>query len=249
MASSTLTRLADIAQDQWGLVTRRQAEKAGTSPRTLARLSADGTVLERVAHGVYRIAGAPIPDHVELRSAWLQLAPETPAWERTAEQGGVSHRSAAALYELGHLPADRHEFTVPVRRQTRRPDVRLHTRAMRSAEWITLRGLPVTRPSRIASDLLWEKEDPQSVAQLIADAIRGVYDHPGTFADALEPHAARFHLRRNDGVALLQWLLDRVGDPETRSWIDEARAHVQSPNAASDGGVAPPIPAGRHAAR
>ena len=51
MASSTLTRLADIAQDQWGLVTRRQAEKAGTSTRTLARLSAEGkSVRELAAH-------------------------------------------------------------------------------------------------------------------------------------------------------------------------------------------------------
>src|ERR1700730_112179 len=134
VATSTLTRLADIAQDQWGLVTRRQAEKARTSPRTLGRLAADGSVLERVAQGVYRLAGAPVPDHMDLRAAWLQLAPETPAWDRTAEQGAVSHRSAAALYGLGHLPADRHEFTVPVRRQTRRPDVRLHTRPLRSDE-------------------------------------------------------------------------------------------------------------------
>jgi hypothetical protein len=35
--------------------------------------------------------------------------------------GVVSHRSAAELYGLGHLTADQHEFTVPSRRQTRRP--------------------------------------------------------------------------------------------------------------------------------
>jgi len=215
VASSTLTRLSDIAQDQWGLVTRRQAEKAGVSQRTLGRLVSEGSVLERVAQGVYRLAGAPIPDHMDLRAAWLRLAPDKLAWERSAAEGVVSHRSAAALYDLGHLPADRHEFTVPTRRQSRRSDVRLHTRAMRPGEWITLRGLPVTRPSRIASDLLWDKEDPQAVAQLIADAIRGVYDYPGTVADALALHAARFGLRKGDGIALLRWLLDLVADPET----------------------------------
>lgn len=72
-------------------------------------------MLERVAHGVYRLTTAPIPDHMELRAAWLQLAPDIPAWERTSAQGVVSHRSAAALYGLGHLPADRHEFTIPNR--------------------------------------------------------------------------------------------------------------------------------------
>jgi hypothetical protein len=54
-------------------------------------------ILDRVAHGVYRLAGAPPPDYPDLRAAWLQLAPQVPAWERTPEQGVVSHRSAAAL--------------------------------------------------------------------------------------------------------------------------------------------------------
>ncbi len=222
---STLHRLAELAEDQWGLVTRRQAEAAGISPATLARLSADepaGGVLERVAGGVYHLRGAPLPDHVELRAAWLQLAPETPAWKRTAAQGVVSHRSAARLYGLGHLPADRHEFTVPTRRQSRRPDIRLHQRPLQEGEWIELQGLPVTRPSRIAADLLADGEDPEAVAQVVADAIRGAFDYPGTFADTLGPHAARFGLRRGDGSSLLRWLLDLVGDPDTARWMQEA---------------------------
>jgi hypothetical protein len=215
-----------MAEDQWGLITRRQAEGAGVSQATLQRLAKTG-ILDRVAHGVYRLTGAPPPDYLGLRAAWLQLAPEVPAWERTPEQGVVSHRSAAALYGLGHLPADRHEFTLPERRQSRRPDVRLHHRAVRSGEWIVLHGMPVMRPSRIAADLLDDKEDPEAVAQVIADALRPVYDYPGTFADALAPYAASFGLRRGDGLALLHWLLDTVGDPETPRWMEEARTHVE----------------------
>ncbi len=221
----TLARLSQFAEDQWGLVTRRQAEDAGLSKATMTRLVGRGD-LERIAHGVYRLRGAPTPDHVELRAAWLQLAPKMPAWERTAEDGVVSHRSAAELYGLGHLPADVHEFTVPSRRQTRRSDVRLHIRPLHDGEWISLRGLPVTRPSRIASDLLMEGEDPSAVAQLVADAIRAVFDYPGTFADALAPFAARFGLRRGDGLALLRWFLDLVGDSETEAWMNEARRRV-----------------------
>jgi len=231
---STLHRLAKIAEDQWGLVTRRQAERAGVSQATLQRLATTG-VLDRVAQGVYRLTGAPPPDHLELRAAWLQLAPEVPAWERTPEQGIVSYRSAAALYGLGHLPADRHEFTLPVRRQSRRKDVRLHHRSVSPSEWIVLHGMPVTRPSRVAADLLADKEDPEAVAQVIADAIRSINDYPGTFADALAPHAARFGLRRGDGLALLRWLLDLVGDPETSRWMQEARAHVARSSAEHDG--------------
>src|SRR5215218_3416569 len=164
---STFSRLGQIAQDQWGLVTRRQAERAGVSPATLQRLASE-SVLERVAQGVYHLTGAPTPDHLELRATWLQLAPDVLAWKRTPAEGVVSYRSAAAVYGLGHLPADRHEFTLPARRQSRRSDVRLHHRQMADGEWISHRGLPVTRPARIAADLLADREDPEAVAQIVA---------------------------------------------------------------------------------
>jgi hypothetical protein len=136
----------------------------------------------------------------------------------------VSHRSAAAIYGIGHLPADIHEFTLPVRRQVRRPDVCIHRRNLDEVEWIILRGLPVTRPSRIAADLLVDREDPEAVAQIVADALRRAFDYAGTFVETLAPHAARFGLRRGDGVAVLRWLLDLVGDPETERWMEDARA-------------------------
>lgn len=220
------SRLADLFQEQWGLVTRRQAVNVGIPQTTLDRLTAPGSALERVAHGVYRLSGAPIPEHLELRAAWLQLAPDVPAWERVPAQGVVSYRSAAALYGLGHLPADRHEFTLAQRRQTRRSDVRLHVLPLTDAEWTRLSALPVTRPARIAFDLLSDREDPGAVAQVVADAIRGALEHPGAFAECLAPHAARLGLRRNDGFALLRWLLDLVGDPHTPGWLNEARAHL-----------------------
>lgn len=217
----TLTRLTDIAEDQWGLITRRQARDAGIPVATLNRLAADGSILNRVARGVFRLTGAPEPEHQDLRAAWLQLAPVVLAWERSPREGVVSHRSAADMYGLGHLGEDRHEFTVAQRHQSRRPDVRLHNRGLSDREWIVLRGLPVTRPARIASDLLYDKEDPTAVAHVVGDALRGVYEHPGTVADALGPHAARFGLRRGDGLALLHWLLDLLDDPEADRWMSE----------------------------
>ena len=140
---STVGKLARITQDQWGLVTRRQAEQTGISRATFTRLVADGSVLERVAPAVYRLVGGAPPDHLALRAAWLQLDPSVPAWERHPDDGVVSHRSAAAVYGVGHLLADVHEFTLPRRRQSRRHDVRLHQRRLRDDEWVTLHGLPV----------------------------------------------------------------------------------------------------------
>lgn len=224
--AKTLHALADVAQDQWGLITRRQAELVEVPKTTLDRLTTAGSALERVAHGVYRLVGAPVPDHLDLRAAWLQLAPDTFAWERTPEQGLVSHRSAAALYGLGELPADRHDFTLPARKQTRRADVRIHLRPIGGVKWVYTGGLLVTRPSRIAADLLGDREDPEAVARIVSESIRKVYDYPGTFADSLAPHSARFGLRRDDGYALLRWLLELVGDSESQHWLALAREHL-----------------------
>lgn len=226
MAAKTFTRLAEIAGEQWGLVTRRQVQRAGIPLKTFDRLVLERSVLEPVARGVYRLVTAPIPDHVDLRAAWLQLAPDRPAWDRDPEDGVVSHRSAAQVYNIGHLPADEHEFIVGKRKQSRRPDVHLHADYLRDNEWIDLKGLPVTVPSRIAFDLLDGDEDPSAVAQLIADAIRHVFDYPATFAEALSPHAFKFGFRRGDGIALLGWLLDLVGDPESQAWMIEARGGI-----------------------
>ena len=126
---------------------------------------------------------------------------------------------------------------------SRRPDVRLHRGTIQ--KWIELRGLPVTRPSVIASDLLGEREDPAAVGHIIAEAIREAHDYPGTFADALAPHATAFGLRPGDGLGLLRWLLDLVGDPETSHWMGEARAHV----ARTGSGDTSPVAGARERAR
>ena len=225
---SPARRVANLTQDQWGLVTRRQLEDAGITPTTMDRLTTPGSILERVSWGVYQLAGTPIPDHLELRAAWLQLAPTLRAWERTLEQGVVSHRSAAALYGLGHLPADQHDFTVPARRQTRRPDVQIHVCPLHDGAWASQGGLLVTRPQRTAADLLRDREDPEAVAQVAADALRRGYASPAEFANALAPSAAGHGFRRDDGSALLRWLLDLTVDPERSKWTAPASPQDRS---------------------
>jgi hypothetical protein len=127
-----------------------------------------------------------------------------PLCQDAREPGVVSHRSAAALYGLGHLAADQHEFTVPARRQTRRPDTRIHVRHLHDGEWASQGGLLVTRPQRTSADLIRSREDPAAVAQVVADALRHGYAPPGEFAAALAPSAAVYGFRRVDGMSLLQ---------------------------------------------
>ena len=189
---------------------------------TLARLTAHGAVVERVAHGVYRLRGAPPSDHLELRAAWLQLAPAVPAWQRQAGSG------------VGHLPADVHEFVLPRRRQSRRADVRLHRAGVEASDWAYVRGLPATRPARIVTDLLAAHEDPEAVGQVVADALRGRLEQSAAVVRAVAPVAARFGFPRDDGAALLGWLLDLTGAPERATWLSAARDAGSTPTGAHE---------------
>lgn len=211
------------ADEQWGLVTKQQVDGAGVAWSTLARQVRRGGV-DRVAHGVYRVRGAGGVEHLELKAAWLQLAPAIPVWERQPTDGVVSHRSAAAVYGLGYLPAEVHEFGLPDRRQTRRGEVRLHRMRICDSDWDTRGGLPVTVPHRIAADLLAEREDPEAVGHVVADALRAADADPASVANAIAPYAAAHGLGTGDGLGLLGWLLELTGDSDREGWLAEASA-------------------------
>ena len=221
---SPLARLRDLAEGQWGLVTLQQARAAGVAWRSLTRLVEAG-LLERVAHGVYRVRGGAEPDHLDLRAAWLQLDPARPAWQRLDDPGVAiaSHASAAALYGVGDLRADVHEFTVPERRQTRRRDVKIHRGTVPQDRRILIGGLPTTRAGWLIGQLLADHVDPDAAAQITREVLERVLDYPRVVAEAVAPYAARFGLERGDGVGLLDELLRRTGAPNRETLIAEAR--------------------------
>ena len=76
VADSTLVRLGSIAERRWGLLTTAQAEDAGVSRKQLARMASAGAI-ERVAQGVYRMAGAPRQDHEAIYATSLALGGAT----------------------------------------------------------------------------------------------------------------------------------------------------------------------------
>src|SRR5882757_3027 len=205
--------VADLAAGQWGLLTTAQAAQRGVSRLQLSRLAAAG-LLDRYAHGVYRMRGAGNDVHAELRAAWLSLDPTRSAEARLREPLAgpvISHASATAVHGLGDITADRHELTVRSRRQTQRSNLRLHCRRLADTDLTIVDGLPVTTPTRAVVDLLADRHDTDHVATVLADAVHAGTADLDALPDLIAPYAARHGHRVGDGRALLEALLERGG--------------------------------------
>lgn len=209
-----ITQIAEIASEQWGLVTTAQARAAGVSAQAMARLHHAGQI-ERLAHGVYRLGGAPPSQDEELRVAWLALDTRHTPDQRLAMPGleVVSHRSAAAALELGDIDADAHEFTVPSRHQTRRHDVVFHRDVVTQDEWTLVNGLPVTTPLRTIADLARAHLDRGHLAAVVRDAMSRYDLSTDAVAAVLAPYARDNGVTTGDGTALVELMLDEAGIP------------------------------------
>lgn len=208
-AVAALGGLADLAEAQQGLVTTRQAERRGVPRRDLTRLARAGA-LERIAHGVYRISGAPRPRLVELRAAWMQLAPGTDVDRRTAEEGVVSHASATLVHRVGLLDPFRHEFSVPLPRRvrSRRPDVVIHRVPLAAQDLVWVDEILVTTPVRTVADLAASAVDGDHLREIVTDVIDRAMATRDELALALAPHAVRYGGSESEAHEFLTYLLD-----------------------------------------
>lgn len=202
-----------IAAGQWGLLTTAQAEAAGVTRSSVARMCERGE-LERVGQGVYLLAGAH-DALTSLRAAWLALEPAFTAEERLAELPGVavvSHASAAGLHKLGDLPHDVAEFIVPEPRRTIREGTRLHQRRLPSADVTIVDGLPVTTVERTIADLLRGRRhgDPEHVARIVDDALLEGRLDTDRLAELLDPLASVY--KQPDGRSCVSWLVEMSGN-------------------------------------
>ncbi|MEU0853519.1 type IV toxin-antitoxin system AbiEi family antitoxin domain-containing protein [Streptomyces flaveolus] len=209
-----LATVAGMAADQWGLVTAAQAKGLGVSGVQLMRLTEAG-LLESVGHGVYALLAVGLPQHLEIKVAWLRLQPKTPAWDRPLggqDSGVVSHASACQLHGLGDIPAPDVEISVPRRRTTTEPFVRLRTACLDTADITVVDGLPVTTAARTIVDLLHTKADGGHVGGVIADAERRDLVDIDALADAVQPYARKYGLPAGaTGQELIEHLVGQAG--------------------------------------
>ncbi|GAB3313790.1 hypothetical protein GCM10027451_27960 [Geodermatophilus aquaeductus] len=218
MSTSTegLTLLSDLASEQWGLLTSSQARQVGVTTQQLARLTHQGA-LDRLRHGVYRLAGAPADRRTELKAAWLSLAPELSVHERLSDPGVavVSFQSAADLHALGDLEADTFNFSLAERKQTRDAQIRLHRRHLTPEEWTVIDGLPVTTVPVTVGDLAHAGVDGGHLAGVVRDAVLTQHADVDQIVTVLNPVAHRYGAQPGHGYQLLQQLLQQAGVPRS----------------------------------
>lgn len=102
--------LWDVAVEQYGYVTMREAKALGIDENAVWMLAARGG-LERAAHGVYRFPQLPVTERDPYMLAVL--------WAGT-DQTCLSHDTALAVYEACDINPDRIHLTVPTARRIRR---------------------------------------------------------------------------------------------------------------------------------
>jgi len=212
---STLGQLGAIAEQRWGMVTTAQAAAVGVSRQQLARMAASGA-MERVAQGVYRMAGAPHQNHEAIYATWLALGgatmPKTPSGTPSLVAAGIT---AAIAHDLGDFFLDGFDFMVPTRKGTRLPGVRLRIRRLTREEVGSANGLPVLSVERTIADLVGQWTDLSLVAGVVRDAVLAgrllAPDRLTTYLDPIARAQMRRDIGRGDGRSLADDLFKLAG--------------------------------------
>jgi predicted transcriptional regulator of viral defense system len=144
-------RLFDLADQQQGFFTTKQAKAAGFAENTHPYHVQAGN-WTREHRGIYRLALFPVPDRPDL-VLWS-------LWSRNRKEdveGVYSHQTALSLYELSDLNPAKLHMTVPknFRRNSAIPGiVVLHYRDLLKSEIQVGPGYKYTRPLRTILDLI-----------------------------------------------------------------------------------------------
>jgi very-short-patch-repair endonuclease len=155
-------RAAAVAARQHGLVTLTDLLRCGFSEKAVRTRLRRGSIV-RLHHKVFGISGSP--ETWERRALAAVLA--------AGDAAIASHWTAARLWELPIVANDRVDVTVPIERQPRIADVRVHRSGMLVDAWdrAIVKSIPVTTPARSLVDLSASLDDRQ-LGRAVDDALR-----------------------------------------------------------------------------
>lgn len=153
--------LAPLIARQHGAFSRAQAARVGATRRVIGRRLATGR-WQQLQPGVYRVAGTPPSWRQELIASCL-------TWGRGTV---ISHRAAAALWQLPGFEPAAVEITVPRGRgRVAARGAVVHWIPVAPADRTTIDGIPVTTVARTLIDLA-SVASPELVEDALDDALR-----------------------------------------------------------------------------
>ncbi|SDU79582.1 Transcriptional regulator, AbiEi antitoxin, Type IV TA system [Arcanobacterium phocae] len=207
-----MIELENLAMSQWGMFTTAQAQQLGVRRNQISRLRDAGRI-EGLSYGVYQYASGNQTSHADVKAAWLSVFPKESAYERLEKpsfDAVISGRTAAYMHGIGDFHASPYTFTLSVRKQTTRDDIRYFRQEIDSKDIILVEHVPVTTLERTIYDLIRLGEDPDLIANMIADAARNDYrfDHE-RLAYLLKPLAKKHGYATGDGEAFARDLFAR----------------------------------------
>jgi very-short-patch-repair endonuclease len=133
--------IAELAEQQLGVVARRQLEALGVRRRaTEVRLRAGR--LHRLHRGVYAVGHRVLSKEARWMAAVLAGGPDAV----------LSHRAAAALWRIRDPPNGPTDITVPSKTRSHN-EIRRHTVSLPADEVTVRNGIPVTTVPRTLFDL------------------------------------------------------------------------------------------------
>jgi hypothetical protein len=162
-------RLFDLAEQQQGFFTTKQARAAGFAENTHPYHVQAGNWI-REHRGIYRLALFPTPDRPDfvLWSLW-------PRNRKEEVEGAYSHQTALSLHELSDLNPAKLHMTVPrnFRRNSDIPGiVLLHYGDLPKSDFQAGPGYNYTRPLRTILDLIEHESIEQTfIRQALSQAL------------------------------------------------------------------------------
>lgn len=167
MARNAFDEILELAVENHGYITAREAAAAGMDPVQLRKLFASGR-LERSSHGVYRVPALASGPHA--------LYAEAIAWTR--DRGVLSHESALDLLDLCEVNPVQIHLTVPVSYGPRRrggEQYRVWRRDLPESDKARVDGIATTRADRSIRDCLALGTDPAQLELACRNGLREGY--------------------------------------------------------------------------
>jgi predicted transcriptional regulator of viral defense system len=175
-------RLYEIAEDQQGFFTTKQAKSAGFAENTHPYHAQAGNWI-REHRGIYRLASFPQVERPDLMlwSLWSRNRAE-------AIQGVYSHETSISLHDLSDVMPAKLHMTVPMnfRRNSEIPRVLvLHYADLPEGDIEVAQGVRVTKPMRTILDLLTGGEVPlATLRQALREGLRRGLIHRSEITEA-----------------------------------------------------------------